>query len=223
MSNRKEVESFILKYIDKIAPGGENKKLYEELFSNMDDDQFDKFMTDLDNGNRKLSVICPNFSKNKLSVERNLSIAKELSHEFFQRIWIPATDTIPSYLTPIKYLVVDLPLRRQAQLLNKKISVPENNNTVDNTTGQPTGNSKGATCTFFEVQVLSALNMEKSLLELMKYRGGDAKGFNAMNTIISRNGAVSQKAIEPYSGIVKSTHTFSVMLNGMHLKNTLNK
>ena len=47
MGNRLAATAFILKYIDKIAPGGENKKIYEDLFSKMSDTDFDKFMKDL--------------------------------------------------------------------------------------------------------------------------------------------------------------------------------
>ncbi len=223
MANRKAFEQEVLKWINKIAPGGENQKLYENLFASMNDSEFESFVTDLETGKKKLSVISPNFSgsKNALSVERNLDVAKQLGHDFFKRIWIPKKNNTPTYLTPIKYMVITLPVRRQAQLLDKKISIPEDNNTVDNLTGQPTGKSKGSKISYPEVQVLSAINMKHSLNELMKYRGGDARGFNAMNTIISRTGEVSQKEIEPYSGVVKSTHSLKVMLTGMHLRNTL--
>jgi hypothetical protein len=218
--NRKAFEAEVIKWVAKIA-GEDNKKLYEDLFSGMDDKEFDQFVLDLETGKKKLAVISPNFSKNKISVEKNLKVAKELGYDFFKRVWIPAKNGVPAYLTPMKYMVVTLPIRRQAQLLDKKISIPEDNNSVDNMTGQPTGKSKGSKVSYPEVQVLAAMNMEHSLHELMKFRGGDAKGFNAMNTIISRTGEVSQKHIEPYSGVVKSTHSLKVMLTGMHLKNTL--
>ena len=35
--NRLKAEEFILTYIEKIAPGGENKNLYIELFEKMSD------------------------------------------------------------------------------------------------------------------------------------------------------------------------------------------
>jgi hypothetical protein len=221
MSNRAAAESLILKYIDEIAPGGENVKLYTDLFASMDDTLFEQFMIDLDTGKKRLAVISPNFSKNGLNTERNLKIAKELGHNFFQRVWMPAKNGLPAYLTPIPYLVVDLPLRRQAQLLEKKISIPEDNNSIDNFTGQPTGKSKGSKISYPELQVLAAMGLSDSVTEMIKYRGGDEKGFNAMNTTISRTGGVSLKAIEPFSGNVKSTDTLKAMLNGMHIQNTL--
>lgn len=220
-NKRKLAQDFIITYIQKILPGKENSELYNKLFSDMSDEDFSKFIDDLESGKTRLAIINPNFSKNKLEVSRNLAIAKELKHNFFQRVWIPEKKGVPSHLTPIKYLVIDLPLRRQAQLLDKKISIPEDNNSIDNLTGQPTGKSKGSKISFPELQILAALNLEKSITEMIKYRGGDEKGYNAMTTSIARTGSVSLNAIEPFSGEVKSTQALRTLLSGMHLKNSL--
>ena len=219
--NRKAAEQLILETIEKICPGGENAQLYKDLFATMDDKAFEVFINDLDAGKQRLAIVAPNFGKSKLSTARNIAIAEEMGHNFFQRIWIPAKGDRPAYLTPVPYLVADFPLRRQAQLLDKKISIPEDNNSVDDFTGQPTGKSKGSKISYPEVQVLAALGLENNLIEFMKYRGGDEKGFNAMNVSISRTGGVSLKAIEPFSGKVKSTQSLKTMLTAAHLKNTL--
>lgn len=221
--NRRAAEDYIVNYIDKLAPGGENKQLYIDKFSKMNNEEFDLFISGLKDGTVRLAVISPNFSKNEVSLERNFKLAKELKHDFFKRIWVPETKDMPAYLTPKKYMVLNLPLRRQAQLLDKKVSIPEDNNSIDNLTGQPSSKYKGAKISFPEVQVMAALNMENTLTELLKYRGGDQRGFNAMNTVISRTGSVSLKAIEPYSGTVKATQSLSTFLTGMHLKNNLGK
>lgn len=219
--NRQAAEQFILKYIQKLLPDGKNKALYEKMFSEMNDEQFESFMKALQSGETTLNLIAPNFQKVSLNLERNLKIAKELNYNFFQRIWMPATNNSPRYLTPIPYLVVELPVRRQAQLLVKKISIPEDNNTVDDFTGQPTGRSKGSKVSYPEVQILAAMGLEDTVTELMKYRGGDQKGFDAMNTMISRTGGVSTKAIAPFSSGVESTKTLKAILTAMHLSNTL--
>lgn len=220
MSNRKAAENFILKYIDKLLPGSQNTTIYKDLFKSMSDQDFDEFMTKIETNQIRLAIIVPNFGKESLNVERNFSIAKELGHNFFQRLWI-GIDEYKKYLTPIPYLVVDLPLRRQAQLLVKKISIPEDNNSVDDLTGQPTGKSKGSKISYPELQVLAAMGYDNSISELIKYRGGDTKGFHAMNTVISRTGKVSLKQIEPYAGGVESTRTLYSILTGMHLKNNV--
>ena len=219
--NRSAAEAEILSVIEEMCPGGENQKLYRDLFAGFDDEAFDKFMQGLENGSVKLCIVAPNFGTAVLNVGRNLEIAERLGHQFFQRIWIPANGDIPAYLTPIEYLVVDLPLRRQAQILEKKISIPEDNNSVDDFTGQPTGASKGSKISYPETQVLAALGLNDCLTEFLKYRGGDERGFNAMNTMIGRTGGVSMQAIEPFAGTVKSTQTLATFLHAMMLRNTL--
>lgn len=221
MSNRKATEEFIISYIDKILPGSGNKEIYIELFSKMDDNQFDSFMKKLESRENRLAIIAPNFAEPRLDVERNLKISDELGHNFFQRILIEGSGERPTYLTPIPYMVVDLPLRRQAQLLVKKISIPEDNKTVDQLTGQPTGSSKGSKISYPEIQVLAAMSLDNSLLELLKFRGGDVRGFNAMNKMISTTGGVSLDTIERYAGGVESTKTLKSYLISMHLSNTL--
>lgn len=219
--NRQKTQEFIIKYIDKILPGSNNKALYEDLFSKMDDNQFDDYMKKLKDGFIKLSIISPNYEKPAIDLQRNFAIAKELGHEFFQKIKVPARNGIRAYTTPNPYLVVDLPIRRQAQLLVKKISIPEDNNSVDDFTGQPTGKSKGSKISYPEMQTLVAMGLDKTLTEFLKYRGGDEKGFNALNTVIDKTGYATLNQLQPYSSGVKSTHTLRVFLNAMHLSTTL--
>lgn len=218
--NRKAAEDFIIEMIGKIIPGEENKNIYLSLFKSMSDEDFDKFITDLEQDTSRLAIVAPNFGKENLSVERNLKVAEELGHNFFERIYIESEDN-PTYLTPIPYMVVDLPLRRQAQLLIKKISIPEDNNSVDDFTGQPSGKSQGSKISYPETQVMASMGLDNSLIEMIKYRGGDTKGFQAMNTSISRTGSVSLEAIKNYSGGVESTRTLSTYLRCMHLDNTM--
>lgn len=218
---RLEAQNFILTYIDKMLPGSQNNQFYQTLFETMDDVSFEQFMKDIRDGVKNLCIIAPNEVKPKLSVERNIKIAKELKYDFFQRIWIHGTGERPTYLTPIPYMVLKLPLRRQGQLLVKKISIPEDNRSIDDLTGQPTGKSKGSKISSPETHVMAANNLTECLNEFMKYRGGDVKGFDAMNKTISRYGAVSLKSIEPYASGVESTKTMKTLLTSMHLKSTL--
>lgn len=221
MSHRKEAEDFILEYITKIAPGGENTVIYQNLFKSMDDEAFEAFMKGIESGENRLAVVSPNFGKTGITVGNNLDLAKELGHNFFERIFIEGDENTPSYLTPIPYMVLDLPLRRQAQLLVKKISIPEDNKVVDNLTGQPTGRSKGSKISLPEVQVMASMGLDKTLEEFMKWRGGDTKGFDAMNNAIQSTGGVRMSSIEHLASGVESTRTLKVFLTCMHLSNTL--
>jgi hypothetical protein len=221
MGNRNAAEAFILSNVEKLAPGGDTAQIYRDRFAQMDDQEFDTFMEDLGSGKQCLALIVPNKGKSSISIERNFAIAEELGHDFFQRIWMAPGKDIPTYLTNKKYMVLRLPLRRQAQLLEKKIRIPNNNRSIDDLTGQPTGASKGSKISYPELQIIASLNLPQSSTEMLKFRGGDTKGFDAMNDAIDKHGAVSLDAIEHLSGTVESTRTFSIFLNCMHLKNTL--
>lgn len=219
--NRKAAEEFIIKYIGKITPNTENANIYKSIFAVMSDVDFKKFIDDIKTGKRFLSVIMPNFAKNQISVENNLKIADELGHDFFQRIWIEGNEDTPTYLTPNKYMIVDLPVRRASQLLIKKISIPKHNKVIDSLTGQPTGESKGAKISYPELQICAAMGLDNCMIELMKYRGGDARGGAALNAMISSYGRADLDTLSNYASGVESTNTLKTFLSAMHLKSTL--
>lgn len=218
MSNRAKAENFILKFIKRLSPNSQNVKLYQDFFKSLTDEAFDTFMNNLKEGRQYLSLIEPNGGKTGLSVENNLEIAKELGHNFFERLWIEGKAGEPAYLTPVPYLVVDLPVRRASQLLTKKIKVPEHNKTVDILTGQPTGESKGAKISYPELQVCAAMGLEESMVELMKYRGGDVRGNKAYNAMLSKLGTANLKTLSNYSSGVESNNTLKTFMNAMHLR-----
>jgi len=219
--NRAKAQDFIIKYISKLTPGTENANIYKKLFSNMTDKDFEKFISDLKSGEKFLVVILPNFDNSSVTVENNLKIAEELGHNFFQKLWIEGKEDTPTYLTPVEYIVVDLPIRRASQLLTKKISVPDHNKVVDALTGQPTGESKGARLSYPELQLCAAMGLEDTMVELMKYRGGDIKGANALNGMISKFGKANQQVLKQFSSGVESTKTLKTFLTAAHLKSTL--
>jgi hypothetical protein len=220
MSNRQQTENFIIEYISKLT-GPVNVGLYKNKFSKMSDEEFDSFMRDLRDKKQRLCVIDANFGPERLSVKNNIQVAKELGKSLFQRVWVTQEPGKPSYLTPNEYIVTIMPLRRQAQLLSKKVSIPEDNNSVDDFTGQPTGKSKGSKISYPETQVLASFGLNNSITELLKYRGGDERGFAAMNTMIDRTGQVNLKTIEPYAGGVKSTQTLKSLMTAMHFNVTI--
>ena len=222
--NRQSAESFILKFIEDLLPGSDNTAIYKERFKAMSNQEFDDLMHSFQSGEAILSVVTPLFDKkNSLEVERNLELAQKwFGHSFYEKlVFHPDTPGGNVYHTNVPYMVVELPLRRQAQLLVKKISVPEHSRSIDLLSGQPAGASRAAKMTYPEVQVLRSMGMDMALNELMKFRGGDIKGFNALNQLISRDGRVSMQTALPYASGVESTRTLGTYLKGMHLSHTL--
>lgn len=220
--NRQAAEMELISCIEAILPGSENTKIYQDILKGMPDDEFDQWITDLESGARQLALIAPEFVEPSLSVERNLDLAEKWGHKFFERIWMDPQNGSPSYLSNEPYLVVDLPLKRQAQFLIKKISIPEDNRSIDTFTGQPTGKSKGSKISWPELQILAALGgFDETIAEFFKFRGGDLQGFNAMNNMIANTGGVSLNAIGSLGTKVKAVQSLSTLLTSMHLTNTL--
>ena len=186
LGNRKAAENKLFELMDKFDPTGANKGIWVDIFKSMSDTKFHQFVNDLDEDITLLFVEVPNLNKVKIDIQRNIAIMKELNYDPFQKIVIPSEEGLPSYLSPIKYLILDLPIRRQAQLLIKKMSTAESNHSVDNFTDQPTGKSKSSTFTFPEIQTLTARGLDKALHEFVHIRGGDNKAFNNSNLMIER-------------------------------------
>ena len=218
---RQAAEAFILGYLKKLSPKGVTHDIYAERFKGMSDQDFDAFMQRLKSGEEFLVIFDPNFSDHGLSVERNLALAKELKHEFFEKIYIGKRGDCPAHMTPIKFLVVDLPMRRVSQLLKKKISIPEHNNSIDSLTGQVSGDSQGSKISYPEVQVMASMGLDNCIVEMMKYRGGDLRGRTALNAMISRHGGANLKTLSNYASGVESVKTLNTFLKAAMLKSTL--
>lgn len=219
--NRKAAEQLCISILNEIVPDKSQEKIYTELFKSMSDKQFEQFINDLESGVKKLSIIVPNFSKSAPTTEGNLKVAKKLGHNFFTRLEYEGKGDVPTYLTPIEYLVIDLPVRRASQLIIKKARIPKHQDVVDSLTGQPTGDSKGAKISYPELQLCAAMDLDSSMVELMKWRGGDIKGRAAYIGILNKYGSVSQSHLNNYSSGVVSTQTLKTFFTCIHLRNTL--
>lgn len=219
--DRKAATEECLKWINKMVPGGRAVKDMAAAFEQMSDAQFDDYMKRLESEEEIISLAIPNLGEDKLEMERLLDLGKELGHEFFQRLWLTDAKTGVTYLTPEKYLVIDLPLRRQQQMLAKKISIPDNNRHVDELTGQVTGDSHGASLSLPEMQLLRSQGLDRPILELIKPRGGDNKAFRIISRQIIETGSASLDSVMNIGTRPKSTESMGNMLRAMHLDNNV--
>lgn len=218
---RKDATDYAVKLLSKFAGKTESVKEIETMLNGLSDKGFDEYMKRVLEGDETIPYIAPNLSKTRLSVETNLKIAEELGHEFFQRLWLTDSATGEVHLTPIKYLVIDLPLRRLQQHLHKKIKIPEDNQHVDEMTGQVTGVSKGSKISFPELQVLYSQGLDESIRELFKFRGGDEVAYKALNRDALLTGLPSMNAVDGGDTQVKATEILSILFKSAHLNNNL--
>lgn len=221
--NRKKAQEVLLSMIEDLAPGSQNTQMYKDMLESMNDEQFDELIKGLKSGERFLVIQQHNLDEKHISVERNLKLARKWGHEFFEKIWLDPKNGAPQYLSNEKYLILRLCLRRLAQILQKKISIPENNRSIDLLTGQPTGASKGSKISYPELQILQARDLPNTITELIKYRGGDLVGFTAMNDQIYKTGGASIEALSKLGTETKSNVVLNTYLTSMHLESTLTK
>ena len=226
MANKKrqEVEQYILKWIKKITKSAFNVNLYKDMFKNMTDEEFDKFMHRLKEGNQYLQVIVPPDIENsdvKITLANNYKLAKELNYDFFQELDIGPNGDIPRYRTPHKFLIIDLPIRRTKQTSEKGVSVSLHAKNIDMLTGQPKGDSTANRISYPELQVLVGMGLTNSLIELLRDRGGDITTEKLLITGLTKYGVISQKLLSQYATGALSTKSLKNYLLGMHIKSTL--
>lgn len=226
--NRKAVESFILEQVAKIVPtDSHNVNLYKAFFKSLNDKEFDVWMTGLKNKDHYLAYYLPNFGKDDQGKEINIKtqhlikLCESIGVKVFDKLVMPAQDGKPAYVTNHEYPILLIPCRRQSQILSEKVSIPSNTKVTDQTSGQPVGSSKGGSTSYPEVGVLVAAGLNKTANEIINFRGGDVKGYQAMFALAERDGKVSQEVAEGYSSKVKSANSLSMYLKGMHLNNNL--
>lgn len=220
--DRAAAEKEALYFIDMFLPGSENRKIYKELFERMTDNEFETWIENLESGEEIMPLYAANLVGPQLNMRQIFKVADELEFELFQHLILTDQQTGQVYRTPNKHLIGMVPFRRQVQMLVKKASIPDSNHIIDERTGQPTGDSKGARLSAPEIQVNASKGVTKMILEWIKFRGGDSKAYDAMNRSIIETGDASMESIMAESTtLVKSNKTLSVYLKAMHLDNNL--
>lgn len=229
MPNRKAAEKYILDNIKKLDNGmkgklGKGKKtnyeLYSGIFSKWSNKEFDLYMRRCKSG-----YITPYFLSNDgevtTDVEKMFKIAESMGFNFFQHFSVKNHPIYPDYVMPIKNLAVYLNFRRTSQLLSKKISISDNTSVRDLLTGQVTGDSKSSKISLPETRILTGIGLEKTLEELLTYRGGDLGGERAMFQYAMKYGSVRLEDLVEYATGVESTKTLNAFLKSAHLDSTI--
>lgn len=229
---KKKIVNHLKSRLNDMIPGTPMVGVWEETIMGMSDKELDQFIQALENGvqdmpdpnkpSTLITLIVPNLDKNnRLSVERNLALAKKMGYDFFEQLWLTNSVTGKVSLTNRKYLSLLLPIRRQAQTLDAKMGMPDNDQKVDDLTGQVTGDSKESSISYPEIQMLDAQGLEKTILELVRPRGGDEDAWRLMKSELINTGEFSQAMLDTLDSRAKVNKSFSHILNGMHIRNNV--
>lgn len=219
MSRQAFVKQF-LSDLNEIVPGTDCIKVYKEYFDSLSDAAFERLVVAMEQG-FILPLIVPPNEYTKISVERNLDLGDKWGCPFFQQLRLTDQTTGKEFITPLKYLIIEWQMRRQAQTLDKKSSIPLDNSQVDDLTDQVTGDSKGSRISLPELQVLNSEGLETTILEMIKIRGGDPIAQSVLERSIIEQGSATVSALKQLGTRPTSTETMSALLKAMHLGNEL--
>ncbi len=220
--NRKKAEDFVLSLLHEMAENNPNIPMYRDLFKSMDDDEFERFVERMENGDC-LAFVDPNGAGIPVTTENNLRVGKLIGVEFFEKLVLTNQDIGVTFISNDEYMILEVPVRRAAQALEKKVSIPKDDQHTDQLTDQATGPSKGSTLTAPELQLQYAQNWDYTTEELFKIRGGDPKAYRLYKDQAVKDGRVSINTIRQYNTINTSVEVYSTFLTMAHIGNNLKK
>ena len=198
--NISKKKAAIIKYIcdvcDILDPSKTNSKRYHRILDHMTDKEFDQWMNYVKEGKWQIHIVAPNMIVN-LRNENILKAADKVGCKLFHRLWIEDPTTGRKYLTDNEYLILNLPVRRQQQFLDEKMSVPENDRKIDGLTGQVTGDSRACSVTNPEIQILAARGLDATLEEFVNVRGGNMHAYAEFRRQAEETGEITLNTLDP--------------------------
>lgn len=220
-AKRKAIEEGILEFAGSITPGGGSRQVYESIFKNCTDEQFDKIW----DGIKKrgyIPIFLDNFdSMEMIDYDLVVGLCNKWEIPLEQQVIIPDPDTGIFHTTPETALVGIVEVGKQRQIIVKKIGVSKHDYDIEDLTGQPTGDSKAGGISNPEINILIALGLSTVAKELASVKGGDIGAYRNYKSQLSTTGtANTQEALRNGTG-VKSLQTASWLLRGRHILSTI--
>ena len=230
MSNRQAFIQTAVKMLKEIDPKNKSIDIWADTVTKMTKAQFEDYIErlrngasetpDLDRPRELIPLVVPTLDDNRITVKRNLAIAKKWGHNFFERCYITDSKTGQTMLTNIPYGTFLMPIVRQAQTLEKGIAYEKDGSKLDDRTNQIADHQKGSSFSAPEVQALLSQGQEKTVMEFMKFRGGDTKAYQAMYKGLLETGEFEMSSYQDTSR-VKSADVAGIYLKACHIDNDI--
>lgn len=209
---RKKIQDKILSVLSSMDRTGKNTKLYQDKFAKMSDKDFADFMQRIRDREEVLVIYSAN-TVDRLSLPDLVDTAKKIGLELFERIRMYDTTNDTYYYTPHKMLVLQCPIRRMAQFVDHKLSVAEGDSRIDMLSGQVVKPDQAASLSEPETRCLYARGLNKTLRELLKFRGGDVVAFAEFKRELEETGTTT---VDRDTGTkVRSAVTLDVLYSGI--------
>lgn len=215
--NRKAAEKFLIDIVSQLPNGKQNATLYRDFFAETTDDELRLLRQKMADEDFVFPIFVYNMDNHKFDVDKIMQVGESIGAVFFQHLLLTDHVSGELYQTPIRYLVLEMSVRRQIQHLVKKMSVSEGKS-VDHLAGQATGDTKAAGVSLPELTQLDARNLVSSPIELIKVKGGDDMAYRHMRQQIRETGGFSLQPIMEMGSKPKAVETLRAFLLGRHLK-----
>lgn len=218
---RKKIKAYLKKVYDTLedTKNSENGKRYIDMIDNMSDKELTAYMKRLRDHKEQLFVYSANIT-NTITLQSIKAALKVTNTKAFERVYMVDEVTGKKYLTNIPYMVLQLPIRRVKQFLLDKMSVPESDKKTDMLTGQVIKPDKGSSVALIDMQLMADKGLDKSIIELLKIRGGDLHAYSDYVNQLTETGEVNVSSIDT-STSPRSAVTASIYLKAMHIDNNL--
>ena len=142
--------------------------------NSLSEKEFEQWCKDVLEDKVHLFLELPNMDENDADQDEALLFCESQGGEPLQRLVEIDPETGDENITPNKYLVLPMMVRRLKQLHKKKISVSKDDKVIDHLTNQPTGESKSSSISFPELNnIMARHGTRAATLELIKVNAGD--------------------------------------------------
>jgi hypothetical protein len=219
MGNREKFKKTYIEGLKAILVGNSevrdiNIKLFTDKIGGMSDSELDNFIEALEKKEILLPIIVPNGS-NAIDFENNMNLIENLGVALHKRVAI-TRDGVTT-MGPIPRLIMEVPLKKPLQLLEKKRSIPADQNSKNILTNQVTSSSKSMSVTSPEIPLMMANGQYYSIREAVKYRGGDTNAELVLEKMADMGLDIDQNVLEQYSSGPEVNNTLKQILFSMHL------
>lgn len=222
--NRKKATKELYRVLDKLTGTKDNSNMYKVFLDVMSDKQFSAWLQDCVDGKKKIYIVVPNYSKIDIDTRTIFEVADEIGLNMYQYVVYDENKKgIPKYRSRYPLLILYMMVRRASQMQAKKVAISESEDNIDVATGQLSSANKASAISATEAKLLASLgneetNLDASLTELLKFRGGDLGAYNAFRGLLEAYGEVSMDEISPHATGVESKSYIRSIFACQHFK-----
>ena len=218
-SKKQRIIDYVVTCLNLIDPTGDNGRRFSDFVSPMSDKEFAQYIQNLKDRKCHIDIVAPNMKK-PLQLNDVFAAAHKINCKLFQRVWFYDMTTGKEFLSTEELPVFRLTVRRQEQMLDEKLSVPDKASKIDALTGQVTGDDKAGGFSMPEIQIMYSKGFKNVLKEFIKIRGGDVHAFGEFERQLEETGEGAMDQIRVNSR-ARSGAVLSAWLEAIHLDNNI--